>query len=245
LVQLVPPEQSPFHWQSYCAVHADASSFAEHGAAASGGAYGSNPGMSSPAGTPAQGNVAFPTPNAGVPQAPPNARQSGQAGGGGNKGMLLGIAAVVGVLSVGAIGFALHGRSSGGPPVDLSALDAGQAPATVDLLAGMDAGAPPVVTPSPSDSALGTLQPSGPSGGGGGGPSHPTAHPGGGKEPPGKEPPGKEPPGKEPPGKEPPGPAKTPSIACLQASLMRKAGNIAAYQQLKKACEANGGSVPP
>ena len=211
------------------------------GAAASGGGgYGPPP----PFGTPAQGNVAFPTPNAGVPQAPPNAPK--QSGGGGGKGLLLGIAAVIGVLSIGAIGLALHGKSSSGGGAALS-FDAGTVAPAVDLLAGMDAGSP-AVTPNPSDSALGTLQPSG-----GGGSPH-ALHPGP-KEPPGKEPPGKEPPGKEPPGKEPPGkeptpppkvtPPAKPPLACAQASLMRKAGNVPAYERLLKVCEGQGGTVPP
>ena len=211
-------------------------------AGAAGGGYGAPP----QAGTPALGNVAFPTPNAGLPQAPPNA-QSVPPAGGGSKSMLLGIAAVIGVLSIGAIGLALRGQSSNGGATVLS-FDAGGAAPSVDLLAGIDA-APPLSTPPP-DSTLGTLQPSGP--------AHP-AHSGPAKEPPGKEPGGKEPAGKdagvkEPPGKEPlpPPPKGVPSgkpaavaFLCEKASLMRKAGNVAAYEQLKKLCEAQGGSVPP
>jgi predicted Ser/Thr protein kinase len=217
--------------------------------APSGGGYGSNPGpVVVQAGTPALGNVAYPTPNAGVPQAPPNARQAGKADGG-NRGMLLGIAAVVGVLSVGMIAFALKGSSSsGGSPPPLMPPSTAPA-ATVDLT---EAGATPTLGNVPTidtSSQLGKLiEP-----GIGGGPitPHPARHDAGVKEPGGKEPGGKEPGGAPKPGSSGPGtvPIKPPpaaeNFACTQAAVMRKAGNMGAFQQLKKACEAAGGTVPP
>jgi predicted Ser/Thr protein kinase len=215
-----------------------------------GGGYGSNPGPMSPPqpGTPAQGNVAFPTPNAGVPQAPPNARQGGPSGGGGggNKGMLLGIAGVVAVLSIAAVGFALKGRSSSAPPIDLGALDAAPVAQMVDLTGG-DAAATVPSSTAPIDSSLPGLTPSGPAPGGGGS-SHGSAHhdAGAGKEP-GKGggtaggAPGSGSSGGAAGGGKPGGVP----FACTQAALMRKAGNIGAYQTLKKQCEAQGGTVPP
>jgi serine/threonine-protein kinase len=211
----------------------------------SSGGYGAPP----QAGTPALGNVAFPTPSGGLPDAPQSAQ-----GGGGNRSILLGIAAVIGVLSVGAIGLALHGQSSPAPAINL-VLDSGATPA-VDLLAGVDAGSP---NTAPVDTALGTLQPSGP-----GGSTH-GAHPGTGKESGGKEPGGREAAGKDAgaaavkePGKEPvpvPPPIPPKGIAsakpvalaftCSQASVMRRAGNVGAYENLKKLCESQGGTVPP
>ena len=211
----------------------------DFGGAAPAPAYGSNPGpVVMQAGTPALGNVAYPTPNAGVPQAPPNARQAAQASGGGNRGMLLGIAAVVGIVSVGMIGYATLGNRSGGGGGSSAALvPSSSVPAAtaVDLL---EAGPPPALTAPPIDSTpLGTLLPSAP--GGGGGSAHPAQHheAGGAKEP-------------GPKGTPPPagtGGAVKPveNFACQQAAVMRKAGNVAAYQQLKKACEAAGGTVPP
>jgi serine/threonine-protein kinase len=210
------------------------------------GGYGSNPGPlpAVAAGTPAQGNVALPTPNAGVPQAPPNARQ---AGGGGNKGMLLGIAGVVGVLSIGLVAFALHGSGAPGGGGAMPAFDAAPAAPMVNLTSE-DAGAVAIPTPSAagSDQPLAPLAPTGPSSGGG--------H--GGKGEPGKGEPGKGQPGKgsSSGGGGTPTPTPTPAPApsakpapfiCAQAAMMRRAGNIAAYQTLKAKCEALGGTVPP
>ncbi len=56
--------------------------------------------------TPAGGNLSFPTP-AGIPQAPPREKSSGA------RGTLLAAAAVIGVASLGAIAFAMHGSSRG------------------------------------------------------------------------------------------------------------------------------------
>ena len=58
--------------------------------------------------TPAAGNLAYPTPVAAIPQAPP--RQSG----GGSRGVLLGVAGVIGIASVVAIALAVRGSSGGG-----------------------------------------------------------------------------------------------------------------------------------
>jgi eukaryotic-like serine/threonine-protein kinase len=59
--------------------------------------------------TPAQGNVAYPTP-AGLPQAPPNARRGGGAG----RTVLLVVAGLIAVASVVAIVFAVRGTGGGG-----------------------------------------------------------------------------------------------------------------------------------
>jgi serine/threonine protein kinase len=186
--------------------------------------YGPNPGPQG--GTPALGNVAFPTPNAGIAQPPP---MEADTRGGGNRGVLLGIAAVVGVLSVAAIGVAIHGgigsgSGHGDPP-------APSPPPTQTVVAAPDAEAP---APSASnDDSLGKLLPPGATSAGTSSGGHPTVHhDAGAKEPTSPlhggvgHPPG------EPP-------------ACQQASLMRRAGNVTGYQQLKAKCEAAGGTVPP
>ena len=201
------------------------------------GTYGSNPGPMSPAqaGTPAQGNVSFPTPNAGVPQPPPNAHAQGA---GGNKGMLLGIAGVVAVLSIGAVVFAMKGHSST-PAVDLSSFDAGSAPTVVDLT-GADAAAPVADNTvadagDPGLAALvgpGTTPGPGPGPHGGGGSAH---HDGGAPKPP------IAPPAHSGGGTTPP--AGTDPIECVKARLMRAAGNIPAFQTLSKECVAKGGHV--
>jgi hypothetical protein len=158
--------------------------------------------------------------------------------------MLLGIAAVVGVLSIGMIGFALKGSSSGGSTTPLIPPNAAPAATTVDLLEG--GGATPAPIPTDNPAPIPTLVPAGGGGGGGGAPH--VHHDGGVKEPGGKEPGGKEPAPKASGtgGSVPPKPpAAVENFACTQAAVMKKAGNIAAYQQLKKACEAAGGTVPP
>jgi len=76
-----------------------------------GAAFGAGPAGPPPppvAATPAAGNMAFPTPG-GIPQAPPR-----DTGGNKNRGLILGAAAGIGLLSIGAIVFALKG--SGGTP---------------------------------------------------------------------------------------------------------------------------------
>ncbi len=215
-------------------------------------AYGSNPGPApaygpnphpSQAGTPAMGNVAFPTPNGGIPQPPLNAHQAADQGAsGGNRGMLLGIAAVVAVLSLTAVGFALRGGSSSGaqipvaPPIP---------PPPETVLPAADADAPPAPSGS-ADESLGKLLPSGPAAGG----AHPAPHHDAGpagsahETPPG---PGSAHEPVTPPVVSPfPQPIRRGEpFACQQAALMRRAGNVQTYQQLKKTCEAAGGTVPP
>ncbi len=211
-------------------------------AAVSLGTYGSNPGPMSPApmqaGTPALGNVAFPTPGAGVPQPPPNARAHAQAGGGGNKGMLLGIAAVVGLLSVGAVVFALKGHSStpSGGELNLSALDAGSSSALVDLT--LDAGAAPAVAiADASDPGLAQLLPNGTTPYT---PPHPgTHHDAGAGKLPGPTPAPSHGPAPAPG----PAPAGGDPIECVKARVMRAAGNIPLFQALEKQCVAKGGHV--
>src|SRR5439155_23816994 len=103
-------------------------------------------------GTPAQGNVAFPTPGAGIPQPPPRT----QPGSGGKTGMLLAIAGVVGLLSIGAILFAMKGGShSNAGGLDLRT-DA--APSTdLTQLSAADTGAPS--TPDTTEAPIPTLSP--------------------------------------------------------------------------------------
>jgi serine/threonine-protein kinase len=208
----------------------------------SGGGYGPPPPMpqtqgapmgNAPApahfGTPAGGNVAFPTPNAGIPQPPPR-----EHGGGGNKGLLLGAAAVIGVLSIGAIVFALKGSSNKGDGLSLPG-SATAAPTQVDLT--------PSATPSssaatpPGGGSVIPLAPPGPT------PSptpHPVHHGDAGAKPaptgsPSSSGGGASSGGGTPSGGEP--------IECVKARAMRAAGNIAAYQVLAKECEAKGGHV--
>ena len=151
--------------------------------AVSGGGYGPPPQI----GTPAQGNVAFPTPNAGIPLAPSRTRGKRANRAETSRCSLESASAVIGVLSVGAIGLALHGRSSGGAPIDTT-FDAGAPMPTVALLTGMDAGPPPprcrtpgagsILSEHSSLVASGGLTP------------HPVHSGLPGKEPPGREPPG-------------------------------------------------------
>jgi hypothetical protein len=167
---------------------------------------------------------------------------------------LLGIAAVLGVLSLGAIVFAMRG--SGGESAVPLAFDAGPPQAVLDLL---DAAAPPAIPALPADTPLGPLAPSTPVSHGGGrhethdGGTAKEAHDAGGaKEPlpapiastPHLFPPGFG--GATVPPPPPPQPAgvKPVPFACQQAALMRRAGNVTAYQMLKKACEGEGGQVP-
>jgi tRNA A-37 threonylcarbamoyl transferase component Bud32 len=209
-------------------------------AAPSLGSYGSNPGPMTPpaaqAGTPAMGNVTFPTPNAGVPQPPPNARAHAQ-GGGGNKGMLLGIAGVVGVLSIGLVVFALKGHSSSPSPgeLNLGALDAGSSAAVVDLTP--DAAAEPALAISDASvPGLAQLDPNGttpytpPHGGG----THREGHDAGAGKLPSPTPAPSHGPAPAP-GTEP--------IECVKARIMRAAGNIGQFQSLEKQCVAKGGHV--
>jgi serine/threonine-protein kinase len=194
--------------------------------------YGSNPGPAAgpPAqahfGTPAAGNVAFPTPNAGIPQAPPREAQRG--GGGGNKGMLLGIAGVVGVLSVGAIVFALKGSgSSNGSSLNTLMADAGAPAAPVDLTQQGAASATASAGPAPSDTGLAPLTPAHP------GPAPgPAVHHDGGAHP-----------GPAPSGSTKPGPAAAEPVECVQARAMRASGNIMMYRALQEKCEAKGGHI--
>jgi hypothetical protein len=178
-------------------------------------------------GTPAQGNVAFPTPNAGIPQAPPRSQ-----GGGGNKGMLLGAAGVIGLLSVGAIVFALKGSgsSSGGPGL---VFDAGPAATVTDLTTPSATAAPSTAPAESNDPGLAPLATSHNSN-----PPVPAAHHDGGAGP--------------HPGTTPTTPPATPTtppagggepVECAKARAMRAAGNIPLFQALAKQCEAHGGHV--
>ena len=101
--------------------------------------------------------------------------------------MLLGIAGVVAVLSIGAVVFAMKGHSST-PAVNLSSFDAGSAPTVVNLT-GTDAAAALVADTTVTDASLPGLDPVGPGGNtgpgpvphGGGGSAH---HDGGAPKPP-------------------------------------------------------------
>ncbi len=152
-----------------------------------GAAFGAGPaGPPSPPvqATPAAGNMAFPAPG-GIPQAPPR-----DSGGGKNRGLILGAAAAIGVLSIGAIVFALKG-SGGAPGKPLPTGSFSSDPVTV--LSGsaeaVDTSAPPVDTsgiPSLNGGSGGPPSSSGghsSSGGSGGGKSSSGGSSGGGGGP--------------------------------------------------------------
>jgi serine/threonine-protein kinase len=145
------------------------------GQGVSGGMVGMGPAPGVPAYTPAAGNMAMPTP-AGIPQPP--ARDDG--GGRGNRGLLLAIAGVVGVVSLGAIVFTLKGSGSS-PPVTPIQLGGSAAPVTV-----LTGAAPTETTPVASGgSDVPPLSGGGGGGGHGGGPTppHPGSSSGGHTEP--------------------------------------------------------------
>jgi len=83
----------------------DVAAFGQPG---SGGMVGGGPGPVAPAYTPAAGNMAMPTP-AGIPAPPVRGAGGGEKS---NKGLILGIAGVVGVASIIAIVFAVKGNGS-------------------------------------------------------------------------------------------------------------------------------------
>jgi serine/threonine-protein kinase len=123
---------------------------------------GAPPGPPSPpvAATPAAGNMSFPSPG-GIPQPPPR-----DTGGNKNRGLILGVAGAIGLLSIGAIVFALKG-SGGAPAAPLPTASFGSDPVTVLT------GSAPVVTSAPTaeNSAIPSLN-----GGSGGSPSSSGGH---------------------------------------------------------------------
>ncbi len=128
-----------------------------------GAAFGGAPmGPPSPvvAATPAAGNMSFPSPG-GIPQPPPRA-----SGGNKNRGLILGAAAGIGLLSIGAIVFALRG-SGGTPGTPLPTGSFSSDPVTV-----LTGSTQPVETAPPADtSAIPSLN-----GGSGGPPSSSGGH---------------------------------------------------------------------
>jgi hypothetical protein len=158
--------------------------------------------------TPAGGNVAYPTPAAAIPGAPPRA-----GGGGGGRAVLLVVAGLIGVASVVAIVFALHG-SSGGSPVkfDTPANPPPTATAATTTATAEPVSPPTVATVVPPLSA---------------GPTHPPV--------PGNPQPGH-------PGQPlPPGPARYNGPECVRAREYRALGHAKEAQQWALACIAKGG----
>ena len=208
-------------------------------AAAFGGAspMGAPPGVV-PAGgpppyTPASGNVSFPTPAA-IPQPPPR----GGSGGGGSKTPLLLAAGAIGLLSLGAIAFALKGRSA---PKEV-VFDNSTQPAPATSLA--PAAQPSDTPPQPADSSasagdIPALVGGGPGGGGGhAGPprpasSHSAGGAGGGAGGGG---------GTQPPAPTPPPTAKYDGPECQTARRLKAIGHAKEAQSWILSCEAKGGN---
>jgi serine/threonine-protein kinase len=176
-------------------------------------------------GTPAGGNVSFPTPSAGMPHPPPHAQANG-----GNRKLLLAIIAVVGVGSLAAIGFALAPKSR--KPVDLGGITteiAADAAPAVTAATLEDAAAAP--TETAPDTALpplseGTTPPPAPAQqtstktvDAGKAATTTTTKDAGAAKPAGKEPP-----------------------ECASARMMLKINRQAEYQRLAAICRAGGGT---
>jgi len=141
----------------------------------SGGMMGMGPGPAAPAYTPAAGNMSMPTP-AGIPQPPPRGGGGGADGGKSNKGLILGIAGVIGVASVVAIVFAMKGTGSAPAAPLPSGAFTNSDPMTV-----LSGAAPTDSAPAPSTASSGDLPPlngGGGHGGGGGGGGGSGGHPG-------------------------------------------------------------------
>jgi hypothetical protein len=143
----------------------------------SGGMMGAGP--AAPPYTPAAGNMSFPTP-AGIPQPPPRGGGGADGGGKSNKGLILGIAGVIGVASVVAIVFAMKGSGSAPAAPLPSGAFTNSDPMTV-----LSGAAPTDTTPAPSTASSGDLPPlngggSGGHGGGSGSGGHPGSSSGGG-----------------------------------------------------------------
>jgi hypothetical protein len=186
------------------------------GPGASGGMVGAGP--AAPAYTPAAGNMSMPTP-AGIPQPPP--RGGADGGGKSNKGLILGIAGVIGVASVVAIVFAMKG--SGSAPA--APLPSG-AFTNSDPLTVLSGAAPTDTTPPPSSASGGGDVPplNGGSSGGHGGSSS-GVHPGGSSGGSGSG----------------SGGGKTEPPECAKARAEKAAGKP--FQGDKLACEAKGGHM--
>jgi len=121
-----------------------------------GAAFGGAPmGPPSPpvAATPAAGNMSFPSPG-GIPQPPPR-----DTGGNKNRGLILGVAAGIGLLSIGAIVFALKG-SGGTPAAPLPSASFNSDPVTV-----LTGSTQPIETSVPSADTSGIPSLNGGSGG--------------------------------------------------------------------------------
>ena len=192
--------------------------------------------------TPAGGNVAFPTPAA-IPQPPPRG-----GSGGGNKTPLLLAAGAIGLISLGAIAFALKGGSKPAPVV----FDNGSNPPPATSLAPTTPSGAADPTPPPAESGgaggdIPALVGGGPGGGGahggtapkpGPGPA-PTPSKGGGATPGGGTTP--------PPAPTPVTPPAPPAAAyngpeCEKARRLKAIGQMKAAQSWILACEAKGGN---
>jgi hypothetical protein len=181
-------------------------------------------------GTPAAGNVAFPTP-AGIPQAPPR-EQRGQG-----KGLIFALVGVLGLIVVAMIVVFVSQNRGPKPIEDLGGL--GGAATSSAAVASETATTPVDSTTAPTDTAVApldnnTTKPT----------PHPGPHPGPG---PGPSPtPGPQPtPTPTPPPQPNPAPTpthKTDPPVCAQARALRAAGNPA-WQKLAAQCAAQGGSI--
>jgi serine/threonine-protein kinase len=195
--------------------------------------------------TPAAGNVSFPTPG-GIPQAP--VRDERPQG----RGPLLAVAAVVGLLSIGAIGFAVFGgHSNSGPkPVVFDPANSVAPPTSVTPTNA----APNSTDTAPIDpqgNALPPLQ-----NGGGTNPPRPTPHGGNNPSPPNPNPnpnpnpqPNPQPTPPVPPNPNPgphpgpnPSPPKADTADCQTARRLKAAGHPKEAQHFVVLCIAEGGN---
>lgn len=179
--------------------------------------------------TPASGNVSFPTPAA-IPQPPPRGGSDG-----GSKMPLLLAAGAIGLLSLGAIAFALKGRSA---PKEVVFDNGSQAaPATSIAPAAQASDTPP--QPADSSASAGDIPALVGGGAGGGGhaaPPHPAppSHSGG----PGGGAGG----GTAPPAPTPPPAPKYDGPECQTARRLKAIGHAKEAQSWILSCEAKGGN---
>jgi serine/threonine-protein kinase len=202
-------------------------------------------GATPPPYTPAGGNVSFPTPAA-IPQPPP---RGGSSGGGGSKTPLLLAAGAIGLLSVGAIVFAMKGGSHAAPVV----FDNSNQPAPETSIAPAASAETPAPSPSAAPAAgdIPALVGAGPGGGGAHGGAGPSPHPGPGPGPaPGPAPSkgGGAAGGGATPTPTAPAPAPAPAAPgydgpeCQRARRLKAMGQVRAAQAWTLACEAKGGN---
>jgi eukaryotic-like serine/threonine-protein kinase len=185
------------------------------------------PMVASAFGTPAAGNVAFPTP-AGIPQAPPR-----EARGGGGKGLIFGLVGVLGLIVVAMI-VVFVSQSRGPKPIeDLGGLGATSSTST-DTPATSTT--PTDTPPAPTDTTVAPLD------SGNKPPPRPAPHPGPEPQPkPTASPTNPQPNPPPNPTPTPPKPHSDPPV-CAQARALRAAGNPK-WQGLAAQCAAQGGSI--